>query len=129
MIIVILFIFSSKIKTLKDKIEKIKDAQNKFSQQGNEHLKVLRDFAHEAGFCIQEKTTILNESDVINFGAKPRIGKLLRLVESPEAKENREDREEFEKKISPSIDKIIEGIESGKIKPMTIGVDIKKKKV
>ena len=119
-------ILINKLGNLARKIEKMRDVQNKFSQYGNEHMKVLRDLAHAEGFCIEEKTTILNESAVVTFGAEPRIGKLLRLIESEESKK---EREHFESCITPALDKVIEDIESGKIKPITLGVDIKKKKV
>lgn len=122
----VMAVLINKLGILARKIEELRGTYNKFAQQSNEHLKVFRDLAHEEGFCIEEKTTILNESAVVTFGAEPRIGKLLRLVESPESKK---DREQFEHEVLPTLDKVIEDIKSGKAKPIKVGVDIKKKKV
>lgn len=108
LLILWIYIISSKLQKVKSEIEIIRTAYNKFVERSGEHLRVLKQFAHAEGFEIEEDVVIQNKQGIVSGLIKTDQAIVERKLKFVESEEKKKERHFVEEHLLPSIENIIE---------------------
>jgi len=108
LLILWIYIISSKLQKTKKEIEKITKAHNNYVRQSSEHLRVLKQFAHAEGFEIEEDVVILNKQGIASGLLKTDQAIVDRKLKFVESNEKKAERHFVEEHLLPSIENLIE---------------------
>ena len=108
LLILWIYIISSKLQKTKNEIETIRNAYNKFVKRSSEHLRVLKQFAHAEGFEIEEDVVIQNKQGIVSGLIKTDQAIVERKLKFVESEEKKKERHFFEAHLIPQIESIID---------------------